>query len=310
MTDPKTYVVSDEEFKERVAAYNRENPQKKNAERIADKYIAKDGGPPVDVKGEIERLAKLSVLDRERERKLVAAKLSMRVSALDQAVEAKREELSAPEPEPEPDFNEIKQSAAHIIESENVLDLFAQEQSKVIAGEETNGKLLYLVATSRLLDKTMNAAIKGTSAGGKSEVRKRILDFFPPESVIAFTSLSEKSLIYCEEGFEHKILSMGEAAATEELDFQDYILRELMSEGRIRHATVQKVGNEYISRTIEKNGPVAFMVTTTKNKLHAENETRMLSLEIDDSEGQTKAVLKKVAQVGRQWDSPRVRKRV
>ena len=44
-------------------------------------------------------------------------------------------------------------------------------------------------------------------------------------------------------------------------------------------------------------GPVAFLVTTTKSKLHPENETRMLSLEIDDSEQQTKSVLGKVAQV-------------
>ena len=39
------------------------------------------------------------------------------------------------------------------------------------------------------------------------------------------------------------------------------------------------------------------MVTTTKNQLHPENETRMLSLEVDDTENQTKNVLDKVAQV-------------
>ena len=89
---------------------------------------------------------------------------------------------------------------------------------------------------------------------------------------------------------------MGEAVATDEQDFQDYLLRELMSEGRIRHSTVQKVGNELTSCcTIEKEGPVTFLVTTTKSKLHPENETRMLSLEIDDSEKQTRAVLHKVA---------------
>ena len=114
---------------------------------------------------------------------------------------------------------------------------------------------------------------------------------------MAFTSLSEKSLIYYDGDFAHKIFSMGEASATDEQDFQDYLLRELMSEGRIRHSTVQKVGNELIATTIEKQGPVAFLVTTTKNKLHPENETRMLSLEIDDSEKQTKSVLDKVAQV-------------
>jgi Winged helix-turn-helix DNA-binding len=40
-----------------------------------------------------------------------------------------------------------------------------------------------------------------------------------------------------------------------------------------------------------------FMVTTTRNKLNPENETRMLSLEVNDSEEQTRAVLGKVAEV-------------
>jgi hypothetical protein len=40
--------------------------------------------------------------------------------------------------------------------------------------------------------------------------------------------------------------------------------------------------------------------------MHAENETRMLSLEIDDSEGQTKKVLDKVAQVAGLQDAPPV----
>ena len=42
---------------------------------------------------------------------------------------------------------------------------------------------------------------------------------------------------------------------------------------------------------------MSFLVTTTRNKLNPENETRMLSLEIDDSEAQTKAVLRKVAAI-------------
>jgi hypothetical protein len=46
-----------------------------------------------------------------------------------------------------------------------------------------------------------------------------------------------------------------------------------------------------------KNGPVSFLVTTTKHKLNVENETRMLSFEVDDSSEQTAAVLKKVAEV-------------
>ena len=49
-------------------------------------------------------------------------------------------------------------------------------------------------------------------------------------------------------------------------------------------------------KIIEKNGPVCFLVTTTKHVLHAENETRMLSIEVDDSADQTNAVLLKVAE--------------
>jgi hypothetical protein len=222
----------------------------------------------------IFELAALPGLQYERRREQAAEQLDVRVSALDKLVAEARGERSASarRPPPAPDPDELKCSAAHIIENENILDLFAKEFSKVIAGEIVNGKLLYLVATSRLLEKTMNAAIKGTSAGGKSEVRKRILEFFPSESIFAFTSLSEKSLIYYDGDFSHKILSMGEATATDEQDFQDYLLRELMSEGRISYPTVQKIGNELVTKTIEKEGPVAFLVTTTKNTLHPETK--------------------------------------
>ena len=40
----------------------------------------------------------------------------------------------------------------------------------------------------------------------------------------------------------------------------------------------------------------SLLVTTTEAALHPENETRMLSLNVDDSEEQTRRVLKKLAQ--------------
>jgi hypothetical protein len=62
---------------------------------------------------------------------------------------------------------------------------------------------------------------------------------------------------------------------------QDYLLRELISEGKLRYPVVQKIDNEMVTVTVEKNGPVCFLVTTTKAAMNAENETQMLSLEID-----------------------------
>jgi len=249
----------------------------------------------------IADLAKLSDLQYQRCREREAEQLKIGVGALDKLVNKKRKQLARESAEQKkveaPDPDELWRSAGHIINHPRILDLFADELRREIAGEETNGKLLYLIATSRLFDKTMHAAIKGTSAGGKSEIRKQVLQFFPPESIVALTSMTEKALIYFEGDLAHKIFSMGEAVATEEQSFQDYLLRELISEGRINHVTPQKIGDQITSVTIRKEGPVAFLVTTTKAKLHPENETRMLSLEIDDTERQTKNVLMKVAEV-------------
>jgi len=89
---------------------------------------------------------------------------------------------------------------------------------------------------------------------------------------------------------------MGEAAGADERSLQDYLLRELMSEGVLRYPTAMKVGASVSTVTISKDGPVSFLVTTTRTQLHHENETRMLSLEVDASEEQTVAVLRKVAQ--------------
>ena len=128
-------------------------------------------------------------------------------------------------------------------------------------------------------------------------MRHRVLDFFPPEDVIAFTTLSDKALLYFEGDFAHKILSMGEASGTDEQDLQDYLLRELISAGKLTYPVVQKVGGELVTITVEKNGPVCFFVTTTKASLHPENETRMLGVDVDDSGEQTTAVIDKVAEI-------------
>jgi Toprim domain/Winged helix-turn-helix DNA-binding len=235
----------------------------------------------------------------ERGCKAAAKKLDVTPATVKKAVTKRRSEFAkaAATARVTPDMGKLRASAQKIIECEDVLALFANEIGRLVVGEEKNAKTLYLAGTSRLFDKTMHMAIKGPSSGGKSEIRKRVLDFFPTEHVFAFTSLSDKALLYMRGDFAHKILSMGEAINGKEIDFQDYLLRELMSEGKLLYPVVQKIHGELVTTVIEKNGPVVFMVTTTRNKLNPENETRMLSLEVNDSEEQTKAVLGKVAEV-------------
>src|SRR5262245_46206163 len=125
-------------------------------------------------------------LERDHAIRDAAKEENLTRAELKQAVETKRRE-QADDDEPtqaEPDFEELEESAREIIDSRNVLDLFAEDIAGAIAGEKKNVKLLYLIATSRLFDQPMHVAIKGPSGAGKSEERRWVLEFFPPEEVI------------------------------------------------------------------------------------------------------------------------------
>ena len=268
-----------------------EEPRKANGLDVPDDEAS-------DTKAVVAELAKLSPLEFDQVCKHQADFLGVQVSTLRSEVKKARGKSKKSESAPAPttDISHLEMSAGAIIDSDDVLGLFEKAWAKVVAGEQRNAKLLYLVATSRLFDKCMSAAVKGPSSAGKSQIRTKVLDFMPPEDVVAFSTLSEKALLYTEDDFPHKILSMGEAAGAEEQSLQDYLLRELISEGKLHYPVVQKIGNELVTITVEKNGPVCFLVTTTKAALNPENETRMLSLEIDDSGEQTTVVIDKLAE--------------
>lgn len=186
-------------------------------------------------------------------------------------------------------------TAQSIIESGDVLKLFAEEYAHLIAGEEKIGKLLYLVGTSRLFRKPMSAVVKGVSSGGKSELREHCLRFFPETEVIHFTSFSARALVFDPRDFRNKILSMGEASGMEDVSLQDYFIRELISGGHLHYAMPAKGESGQIEgQVIHKEGPVSFLITTTRNSLHKENETRLISMEIDDSSEQTAKVIERV----------------
>jgi hypothetical protein len=251
----------------------------------------------------LNALAATKLKDRaayEDQRREAADDLDWRTATLDDEVDRRVKEYQAAEaeaaPPTGPTMEQLAASARDIIASEDVLAMFADECQKIIAGEDNAVQLLYLIGTSRLFDRPMNVGIKGTSAAGKSAVRGAVLAFFPPEDVISFTAVSEKALLYYPGDFKNKILSMGEAAAVEDQKFQTYLLRELMSENKLEYQVAQKVGGAIETVTIVKNGPVAFMLTSTHD-LDPEVETRLLPVNVDESEEQTRKVIDKIARL-------------
>jgi CHC2 zinc finger len=183
----------------------------------------------------------------------------------------------------------------------SILDRFREAiRSCGVVGEDTTAATLYLVITTRLLDKPVSAAVKGLSSSGKSFTTEKTVEFFPPDAVIVMTAMSERALVYSKEEYAHRTLILYEAAALREGaedNLTAYFVRSLLSEGRIEYPVTvrdQKDGG-FITKTIVKEGPTNLIITTTKTRVHAENETRLLSLNTNDTREQTKAIFRALA---------------
>jgi DNA-binding transcriptional ArsR family regulator len=177
----------------------------------------------------------------------------------------------------------------------DILGRFAEELARSgVAGESRIAKLLYLGLTSRLLEKPVSVALKGPSSGGKSYVVERVLSFFPESVYYALTAMSDRTLAYSEEPISHRFLVIYEAAGMSG-EFATYLMRSLLSEGCVRYETVEKTSEGMKPRLIEREGPTGLIVTTTSVKLHPENETRLLSLTVTDTQDQTRAVMAALA---------------
>jgi len=177
-----------------------------------------------------------------------------------------------------------------------ILDRFAETLERSgVAGESRVLKLLYLALTSRLLDKPVSIAVKGPSSGGKSYLTERVLSYFPDSAYHALTAMSERTLAYSEEPIKHRFLVIYEAEGMSG-DFATYLIRSLLSEGRVRYETVEKTRDGLKARLIEREGPTGLIVTTTALKLHPENETRLLSLTVTDTQKQTRGVFSMLAE--------------
>jgi hypothetical protein len=189
----------------------------------------------------------------------------------------------------------LTDAGKEIASSSQILDLFfmALEDCGVV-GEEKVAKLCYLAITSRFLERPVSLAVKGPSSGGKSYVTGQVLRFFPESAYYALSAMSDRALVYSNEDLRHRFLVLFEAESLKS-DMVSYLVRSLLSEGRIRYATVESSNTGLSPRLIEREGPTGLLVTTTATSLHPENETRMLSVTVQDTPEQTKAILRSIA---------------
>jgi hypothetical protein len=78
--------------------------------------------------------------------------------------------------------------------------------------------------------------------------------FFSHDAFYALTAMSDRALAYSTEPLRRRHLVIFEAAGMSS-DFATYLIRSLLSEGRLRYETVEKTKDGLVPRLIEREGP-------------------------------------------------------
>lgn len=190
--------------------------------------------------------------------------------------------------------SKINMSMPELAKSPDILEALVDElTSRGVVGEARAAKLIYLAATSRLfkgMREQVSLITKAQSSAGKSYVAQNVFAFFKNAvDVIWLTSVSPKGLAYAQHSLGSlagKTLFVGEASGLGGGDGAS-MLRQLMSEGCINHQTVID-GKGQLLRV---EGPLNVVVTTTAFNLDPELETRTLTVPLDESAEQTRAII-------------------
>lgn len=171
-------------------------------------------------------------------------------------------------------------------------DLFRKHldamQRNCLVGEERNATIVFVTGVSRVLAKPLNLTVKGHSSAGKNHLIKSVLGLFPKDSVREITSTSAHAWNYSEDDFRHRILYQ------QELDLKSAAMRQVrqfISEGRLIRTTTVKRNGKFEKETFIAEGPISAMSTTTRFQLAIDEETRHLSIYVDESRQQTQRVL-------------------
>jgi hypothetical protein len=209
-------------------------------------------------------------------------------------VEGEKEaEAPASDKEPQPGaMSEAERLEARgFLRRNDLLDQAARDIDALgYVGEETNKRLLYLVAVSRKLEDPLSAIVLSQSGAGKSGLTEVIERLCPPEDVVLLTRLTPQSLYYTEPGFlDRKLVIVEERYGSMEAD---YSIRVLQSRKKLIAAAPVKdpqTGNMR-TKVFTVEARAAFIEATTASSVNHENATRCFELQMDETEEQTKRI--------------------
>jgi DNA primase len=186
---------------------------------------------------------------------------------------------------------EEKSAALEMLRDPCLLERVLEDFEKCgVVGEETNKKIGYLAAVSRLLEKPLAIVVQSASSAGKSSLMEAVLDFMPEEQRENYTAMTGQALFYMgQKNLKHKILAISEQQGA---DRASYPLKLLQSEGVLKIASTGKdpVSGKLVTHDYEVEGPVMLFLTTTAQDVDEELMNRAIALTVNEDREQTRAI--------------------
>jgi DNA primase catalytic core len=187
---------------------------------------------------------------------------------------------------------EEQQEALALLKDPHLLDRLLTDFERCgVVGEEGNKLIGYLAATSRKLDAPLAVMVQSSSAAGKSSLMEAVLAFMPAEDKVQYSAMTGQSLFYMGAmDLKHKILALAEEAGAARAS---YALKLLQSEGVLSIASTGKdpETGKLVTQEYRVEGPVMIFSTSTAIDHDEELLNRCLTLGVDESREQTRAIL-------------------
>ena len=194
---------------------------------------------------------------------------------------------------------EVKDAALELLKSKGLFEQITADIADIgVAGEEKLSLILYVIMTSRLLDKPLSAIVQGSSASGKSYIIETVAKLMPSEAVVQAHDFSDQALYYLPSGsLIHRVIISGERVHEHRgkdgyAEGNTKAFREMVASGVLRKVvTVTGKGKKPTTEVIEQPGPISYLESTTATGIHDEDSTRLLPLVTDESASQTKRII-------------------
>ena len=215
-----------------------------------------------------------------------------------QAIPAERlnEQLTAEEEgRRQAERQELMETAGPLLHDPAVMHKAIQTVEDLgVVGEPQNIGILHLATRSRALKRPANLEVNSPATAGKTHLVVNTLRLEHEEAYYELTAGSERSLIYLGESLEHRILYIQEPEGLGQ-GVGIAALKSLIWEGRLKYDTVVREEGEFVGRHIEKEGPTGLIVTTT-HPLDEQVSTRMIRIEVNATEEQTRRILSEIGE--------------